>query len=1169
MRRGDTDSPAAGVSNWSADGARISLATILWGAACVVVGMAAGVLVARGFGAEGGVALGASPVMQGVSGWLVGGAAMLGAVGCCAVASRNAARRRRELLRSERRFLDFAGIASEWYWETDSRHRFVAFWGRPDAARLGALSDVLGRTRWELVAPELWTPELDEHVRVLERHESFTDFRLSRYGTDGKILHFLVSGKPIFDDDGSFMGYRGVSTDVTTEQQTLESRAETRRLLNVALESLSDAFIVTDQEDSIVLFNSKAEDFLIAGDRTFGIGDRFADWSRARVKAGLIAEAVGREEEWLRDRLASRGDTSGGINVVQLSDGRWLRLNERRMPDGGIATIISDITEIKNAEYEARQAREVLAQALDSINEGFLLWDEEDRCVLWNRRCSDWLPQLRETLDVGVTYEDMVRRRVERGLIHEALGDPETWIRERMIRHRNPDGPFEVEISPGQWLRVHEHRTAGGGTVGVWTDISAFKAQSSALEEKSALLETTMAHIDQGICVYGADLRLIAWNDRFVEILDLPPHAAVEGAHYESFIGTLAERGDFGDDEVDETMAALLEEARQPERLFYEWHRRNGLVVEVQSNPMPGGGFVATATDVTRSKRIESALRSREAQLREIVETAPMPVIVIGLEDQRIRFVNPHGAAVFGLDRETLGTWRIDDLYWDAADIKEIREEMAASGGNLRNRPVRIRRGDGARRWVEVSAQLGRFDGERSIIATVVDVTERREAEERIRDLAFMDALTALPNRRMFHDHLQHILAHAGREHRRVAIHYIDLDQFKHVNDSLGHDAGDELLKQAAARLLKCVRDADVLARLGGDEFAIIQVGVERSEAAATLASRIIESFSRPFQVEDHSVHAGASVGITLFPDDSTVSGELLRNADLALYKAKAEGRSIYAFYSPALGEHVRRRVDLIANLHAALNGDLLSLRFQPIIDLKTGRLMQMEALLRWEDPHHGSIPPSEFIPIAESSGLIIPIGRWVLKRVCRQLREWLDAGLAPVPVAINVSPREMHDREFVAHVIEALRELDLSAALLEIEITEGTLVEDVEGTIAVMQALKAVGVSFAIDDFGVGHSSLGYLKRLPISTLKIDQSFVVDIERDKDDTAIVEAVIGLAATLGLRVVAEGVETESQRAFLHARGCNAIQGYLIARPLLPDDAAGMLAEAAALSSSGR
>lgn len=471
---------------------------------------------------------------------------------------------------------------------------------------------------------------------------------------------------------------------------------------------------------------------------------------------------------------------------------------------------------------------------------------------------------------------------------------------------------------------------------------------------------------------------------------------------------------------------------------------------------------------------------------------------------------------------------------------------------------------DGNEVTVEQQAEVifGDNDVPLRMVGTVQDISERKRAEQQIHQLAYYDALTGLPNRQQFHRHAERVLRRSRRDGRQFALIFLDLDEFKYINDTLGHNAGDELLCKIADYLEESIRATDILgkatpeddlnaalSRLGGDEFTILLPGLNEAEVAAKVAERLLEKLRSPTQIQGKEFFVTGSMGIALYPADGDSIDVLLKHADIAMYHAKQGGRNNYRFFAAHMDERVQMRLSMESKLKRALENDELDLHYQAKIEIATGRIVGVEALLRWQNAEMGNVPPSRFIPLAEETGIIVPIGDWVLQRACRQAAAWRRAGLAPVSVAVNLSSHQLRRGGLVERVEQVLRATGLDARWLELELTESVIMENAEETVRVLNRLKEMGVVLSVDDFGTGYSSMSYLKRFPLDVIKIDKSFVNDITTDPNDAIIVKAIIALAHGLEVTSIAEGVETEEQLRFLRDHGCDQIQGYLVSRPV--------------------
>ena len=568
--------------------------------------------------------------------------------------------------------------------------------------------------------------------------------------------------------------------------------------------------------------------------------------------------------------------------------------------------------------------------------------------------------------------------------------------------------------------------------------------------------------------------------------------------------------------------------------------------------------------EIIGRRSAEEALRASELGYRRLFETASDGIVLVDPENGRIVGVNPALAAMVNQDPAEL----VDHVIWEREPFSANSSCRAAFDelerhGHLPIEDWTLENGRGTSIDVEVKGSLHNVGGKSIVQCNLRDITDRKEAEARIRYMALHDALTGLPNRLLFDDRLSTAIPLARRNDTKVAVLILDLDRFKHINDSLGHHVGDQLLEQFAMRLRTCLRESDTAARLGGDEFAVCLPELESPQDAEVVAQKIQGVLQAPFQIEQHELNIGTSIGIACYPEDGTDHGTLLRAADTAMYDAKANGRGVYRFFTPELNEAAQLRHMLVNEVrHARERGELL-LHYQPQLSLTSNEISGVEALLRWQHPEHGVISPALFIPLLEEMCMMPEVGEWVLRTACRQNADWQAQGLPPMRMAVNLSAQQFYRGNIVEAVTAALDESGLEPKWLELELTESLTLDESETTIQIMTDLKDLGVSLTLDDFGTGWSSLSYLRRFPLDRIKIDRSFMRDVTTHDNAAAVVHSILNLAQSLGLSCVAEGIETVEQFHYLKSQLCGDIQGYLFSHPL-PAEEMPMLFHAASL-----
>ena len=606
----------------------------------------------------------------------------------------------------------------------------------------------------------------------------------------------------------------------------------------------------------------------------------------------------------------------------------------------------------------------------------------------------------------------------------------------------------------------------------------------------------------------------------------------------------------------------------QTHSVEYEMQTLSGLrQFEGRTQPLGvqvGGqaAVVFLARDITKRKQAESALRESELRFRSLLRNIPSISVQGYLQDGTTSYWNQASEQLYGYTaEEAIGSNLLDLIIPPPMrnDVRAHMQHMFATGEVIPAGELQLQRKDGTPVHVFSSHAYIQVPGHPPEMFCIdIDISGRKAAEDEARYLAFYDALTQLPNRRLLVDRLQQVLVNGARSGLTTAVLFVDLDNFKTLNDTRGHEVGDLLLKDVAQRLRSCVREQDTVARLGGDEFVVVlqNLSSDAPEAAAqarTLGELMLVQLRQPYELAGHEHHFTASIGVTLLTHQRDSVDEVLKQADMAMYRAKDAGRNTLRFFDPDMQQAVNRRALLETELHNGLRRSQFLLLYQPQVDSQ-GRVTGAEALVRWQHPVQGMVPPAEFIPLAEESGLILPLGHWVMETALRQQARWQqDPLFAHLSLAINVSARQFLQDDFVAQVLALVRQTGANPAQIKLELTESLLLDNVDSVIATMRALKAHGLGFSLDDFGTGYSSLSYLKRLPLDQIKIDQGFVRDVLLDASDAAIARSIIALAGSLGLSVIAEGVETTAHHQFLLAHGCQAFQGYLFGRPLTLED----------------
>ena len=813
---------------------------------------------------------------------------------------------------------------------------------------------------------------------------------------------------------------------------------------------------------------------------------------------------------------------------------------------------------VHEEDLEKQRAVEGWARKLSMVVEQnpatILMTDLEGRIEYVNDKFIEVTGYTREESigqNVNILRSETTSEAVYRNL-WDTLSNGKAWQGEFQSKRR--DGGVNWEralISP-----IRDNDGAITNYVAIKEDISELRELMKRLQESETRFRGAVSVMVEGLAIISPDGLFIFGNKTLEEYLGCADEGIQGLTLFDIKVERLREDGSVCPPEEYPTFVSLRE-GREIRDCVMGLRAADGTVrwVQINTSPLRIGeaqkiGVVMTFSDVTERRRSEGQLKLAFEAIRQSGEG-----ILVTDAEHRIISLNPAvervtGYSIAELEHKSLAV--IASARYDERFYTAMREVLDATGywqGEIWNQR---KNGEEYPEWLGVSVVREADGRPKYYVYIFSDMTERHEVQRRIEFLAHHDPLTELPNRLLLRDRVEQAQAQAGRMHSRVALMLLDLDRFKTINDSLGHPVGDALLKAVAERLKDCVRDSDTISRQGGDEFILLLNDVRDSDAVSRVADKIHQRMAEPLMVGEHSLTASFSIGIALYPDDGADFDSLLQKADTAMYHAKETGRNSHRFFTKEMNQKVVEHLTLENQLRNALENKEFVLHYQPQLDLQEGKIVGVEALIRWNNPEQGLVSPARFIPVAEESGLIVAIGAWVINEACRQARAWQNAGLPPFVVAVNLSAVQFRRQDLVNTVINALVLSDLDSQWLELELTESILIQDAEVTLDTVRRLKALGIKLSVDDFGTGYSSLTYLKRFAVDKLKIDQSFVRDLVTDPDDAAIVRAIIQMAHSLKLKTIAEGVETEELSNLLRLFHCDEIQGYWFARPMPAD-----------------
>jgi diguanylate cyclase (GGDEF)-like protein/PAS domain S-box-containing protein len=945
-------------------------------------------------------------------------------------------------------------------------------------------------------------------------------------------LWWETSYSPVLDGAGNVSGLIGVAANVTERRQAEMERREADAKYRELVEDMNDVIYAQD-ENGIISFVSPAIERVAGYTVEEIIGKRASDFVHPDDYEPLAGDPLSEPREF---RV-----------ITKAGEERWLRSSLQAIMDGdeqkGLRGVLVDITERAQAEEALRQSEEKYRDLVENSNE-----------IIFTLDTSAVVTYISPAVEpIGGYKPEEVMGRSSTEFIHpDDQADVAASFMKIVNGEFNPS-EYRLRLKTGEyrWVRSASKPIYEGtqivGIRGVLVDITERKLAEEALQRSERRFRALVENSTDGIALGTADGTITYAGPSTRKILGFDPEELIGRKAYDfmheddvlKLMQTLGSLAGVRGASVAESFRVLSRDGG--------WRWIECVLTNLLEEPGVQA-IVSNYRDITERKLAEQALERSEETHKALATAIPDMMLRVRRDGTIIDYkgdemhvlpLPPSGPVETSL-QEVLTEhapqfMRFVDIALSTRESQVFEYQQAVGG-----------------RTCEFEARIV-ASTEDEAVAIVRDITERKNSEKIIRQLAYHDALTGLPNRALFEDRLKMALAQSKRSQDMLAVMFLDLDRFKLVNDTLGHGAGDKLLCLVADELTNLLREGDTVARVGGDEFTLLLPGIGSTGDAIEVANRILQRLKAPKRIAEREFRVTTSIGVTVFPADGEDPETLLRNADTAMYRAKDRGRDNFQLYTPQMNETVVEKLSLESDLRRALENEEFVVYYQPIANIASGHFVGAEALVRWKHGERGLVQPDDFIPFAEETGLIIPLGEWVLRESVRQAKAWIDAGLPPLRLTVNLSARQLSDEPLVEMIASALKDSGLPAERLQLEITEGAMMHNVESAIRTVKEIRHLGVGVAVDDFGTGYSSLSYLKRFPVDTVKIDRSFVRDLTIDPNDAAIVTTVLAMARNLGLHVVAEGVETRQQLEFLRKHNCHEFQGYLLSRPITGDE----------------
>jgi diguanylate cyclase (GGDEF)-like protein/PAS domain S-box-containing protein len=966
----------------------------------------------------------------------------------------------------------------------------------------------------------------------------------------------LPDGRTVMMDyrrlpDGGWVGLFEDVSDVTKLERELRNQFER---LDLAVSTMSYGIAMFGPDERLTMCNDQYHSMYNQDPAVVQPGILYRDILAYAVGNGSHPELT--LDELYEMRMAPVRRHEVATMELTMDDGRVIQSTCRPTSDGGWVADHQDVTEQRRAERALREKNVLLDATLDSMSHGLCAFDADLKLVMCNDRFLKLYELTESMVPAGMHIADVAQ-------FCGSLDGPgqrttDEVVAEIKAQMADPTQPTRRRTSKsGRTLAIRYRPMADGGWVGTYEDVTDLERAEAEVREQNRRFDAALENMAQGLTLLDRDLRLVACNQRYIELYGFDSARVKPGILLRDIINHGIEIGVFTPEGGDKVFAAYEQQNRIGRGGVALRRLGNGRVIEVRNEPMPNGGWVTTCEDITERERAAEVLQEQNRRFDAALENMAQGLCMID-QDEKIIVCNQRFLDIYGHPPE---------LVKPGANMRDVLQATFARGVLAQITAEQLQQEFTERLDRDLSTSHRQLTDGRTImimrrrmahggwVATYEDITERRKAEERIAHMARHDALTDLPNRVLFREKMDEGLAQVRTHGDSMAVLCLDLDNFKSVNDTLGHPIGDKLLMIVAQRLTQVVGEGETIARLGGDEFAVLQIAPQ-PHAAETLARRLVEAVSEPIAIDGHEINNAVSIGIAVTPTDGIEADKLMKCADLALYRAKADGRGVYRFFAPEMDARIQVRRKLEIELRKALGHGEFSLVFQPLVRMVDNELIGMEALLRWNHAELGTVSPVDFIPLAEDTRLIVPIGEWVLRTACIEAMRWSR----PLRLAVNLSPVQLKSRGFMAMVASALAASGLPPTRLELEITEAVLLQDDAGTLAMLHQLRNLGVRICMDDFGTGYSSLSYLRSFPFDKIKIDRSFVAHTTDSKDGAAIIGAIAALGTSLGIETTAEGVETAEQYEMVRQQGCTEAQGYYLSRPCPVADVPALIAK---------